>query len=590
MTPEEIASLYRARKERLATRHARMREVSDVYNGRVELPLPELSKFERASVPNLCQQGTDQLARRIASVLPNQIWPALRPGIQKSEDLADKRRQIAYGWLEHSHPRKLFSRRARWFVTYASAPAIVRPDAKLSMPVWEPYSPLDTFPSPGHIDSYTPDDVILRHKRTLGWIKARYPDAAAKVDKPRECTPDEEFEVLEYIGADEIKFCVMGKADPQAVWGGNNEPNTVEMVSLPNRAGICTAVIPERVSLDAPTGQFDGILGMYATQAALMALSVIATRRAIWPHTWLVNPNTGAHPHIVQQPDAETGTPGIVVNGIIDRQQLDPSFRADQVIDRLEFAQRQTAGLPQELGGTGSENVRTGRRGNQIMSASIDFTIAEAQDALAEALHEENKRAVEIDRAYFPKSKSIYVSTKGVRGKVDYKASEVWEDGAEHIVEYPIAGTDLSDLVINGGQRVGMGTMSKRSFMDIDPLVSDAEAEENRVRMEQVEQGFFVGWQAKLADPAGPWRDEHAAEFAERLARGEKWYQIVKDINKELQEKQAEGAEGAETMPGLAPQGAPGEIPSINEPGPSMGNLTQILNQLGSADTALAVR
>lgn len=590
--PDEIAALYGQRQERLADRHARMREVSDVYNGRVDLPLPELARNERASVPNLCQQGTDQLARRTASVIPTMIWPALKPGKKVSEDLADKRKQVAYGFWEKSNIRKMLARRARWYITYGSAPAIVRPDPVLKIPKWELHSPFDMFPAATHIDGYTPEDVIVRHKRPLSWIEQHYPDAALVLSKPRNCPKSELFEVLEFIGTEYIQFVALGKAtfDPNGYQ--TLEANSVELKTVPNRAGICWSVIPERVSLDATVGQFDSILGMYATQAALMALQIIATRRAIYKPVWLSNPNTGAHPEVVQEPDIESGTPGIVVNGIINDLNLDPSFQAQATIDSLEGSMRQTAALPAELGGSGSQNVRTGRRGSQIMSASIDFTIAEAQDALAEALHEENKRAVAIDKAYFNRSKPIYVATKGVRGMVHYKPSEVWEEGAEHIVEYPIAGTDLSDLVINGGQRVGMGTMSKRSFMDIDPLVSDAEAEENKVRMEQVEQGFFVGWQEQMADPNGPWQTEHVADFAARLARGEKWYDVVKDINDELKKKQAEGAQpgSPEAQPGLAPPGAPGSIPTIGEPEPSMGNLTQMLSQLGVADQALSMR
>ena len=36
-----------------------------------------------------------------------------------------------------------------------------------------------------------------------------------------------------------------------------------EIMRSPNRAGMCTAVIPKRTSLDMPIGKFDGMTGMY---------------------------------------------------------------------------------------------------------------------------------------------------------------------------------------------------------------------------------------------------------------------------------------------------------------------------------------
>jgi len=595
-SPEQIAGLYRDRVARLADRHARMQEVSDVYYGRVELPLPELSKREKAAVPNLCQQGTDQIARRVASVLPNQTWPSARPGIGTSDSKAKLRRQVAYGLWEHSKMRKLLAHRARWYITYASAPAIVRPDPKLRIPRWELHSPFDIFPSQEHIDCFTPSDVIVRHWRTLAWVKENYPEAEMRLAKREKPSPDDVHEVLEFIDGDEVCFCVLARQDATRQYGQPPAPErlSVELTRVPNRAGMCWAVIPERVALDAPAGQFDGILGMYATQAALMALQIIAARKAIWPTTWMVNPNGPAIPHVSQDPDPRTGQPGVLVNGIIDRQQLDPGYQGQATIDHLEQSQRQTAALPAELGGSGSQNVRTGRRGSQIMSASIDFTIAEAQDAFAEALHDENLRAAAIDKAYFNETKNFYVSTKGAKGKVEYKPSDIWGDTVEHIVEYPIAGTDLSDLVINGGQRVGMGTLSKRSFQDIDPLVSDAEAEEQRVKFEAIETAGLTAIQTLAANPDGPMQLPDLARIARKMFVEQKvWYEAVAEVQEEKQAEQAQGAPlGApETMPGLAMPGQGAEVPAtIPGLGPGGEDITSLLSQLGVADQAVRMR
>ena len=600
LSAEEIAGLYRQRAARLAARHARMQEVSDVYYGRTELPLPELSKRERAAVPNLCRQGTDQLAMRVASVLPNLDWPSLRPGIDARDDKADLRRRANYGWWEKNQYRRLTARRARRFVTYASAPVIIRPDENIlegGGPRWETLSPFDVFPSYEHEDCITPRDTIIKHLRTQAWLKDYAPDAWARIRKRSTKSPDDTYTCLEYITADEIVWCLCGHEPDQNEWSPSPAAETMAQLMgppVPNRAGMNWVVIPEKTCLDAPAGQFDDILGMYTMQAAMMALQILAARKAIWPTTWLVNPNSMAIPNVQQDPDPRTGTPGVVVNGILDRQNLDPGFRGQEVIDRLEYSQRQTAGLPAELGGSGSQNVRTGRRGSQIMSASIDFTIAEAQDALSDSAQEENHRAAAIDKAYFNTSKSIYVSWKGARGKVTYTPTQAFEPGSHCVTRYPIAGTDLSDLVINGGQRVGMGVLSKKSFMEIDPLCDDADAEEQRVKFEAIETAGLSAIQTLAANPDGPMQLPDLVRIAKKMfAEGKVWYEAVGEVQEEKQAEQAQGAPmgSPETMPGLAMPGQGAEVPpAIPGLGPGGQDVTTLLSQLGVADMALGAR
>lgn len=593
-TAADIAEMYHTRQSRLAPRHARLRRISAVYSGDIDLALPEIPGVTQAAVPNLVQQGTDQFARRIASVLPNLACPPLRPGIKASEEKADKRRMVTHGWWERSRIPKHNRQRAAWYVSYSTAPTIVRPDPSSGMPRWELHSPFDVFPSRLRLGEITPHDVIVRHRHTLHWLRDHYPEAAARVHKRKGCGPDDTFDVLEYIGPEHIMFVVLGhdrenEYDPQPA----AESMAVEMVTRPNRAGVCWATVAERPGLDAPIGHFDGIIGMYETQAILMALEIPAVRKSIWPEVWLENPNNSAQPRVIQHPDRRDGTPGVITNGRIMTPQMDPSFRSVNTMDRLEYGQRQTAGLPAEFGGMSSSNVRTGRRGAQVLAAGIDFTIAEAQDAIAEAMHAEDERAIAIDKGYFNRSKTIFVSGKGMRGKVDYKPSDVFEDGANHVVAYSMAGTDLSDLVINGGQRVGMGTMSKQSFMEIDPLVEDVDVEQQRVSFEAVQAAFMASVQTLASNPEGPWQAPDIARLAKLMFAEQKvFYEAVAVLQAEKQAEQAQGApEGMpETMPGLAMPGQGAEVPVVGEQGPSLQNMTSLLSSLGVADQAMKSR
>jgi len=238
--------------------------------------------------------------------------------------------------------------------------------------------------------------------------------------------------------------------------------------------------------------------------------------------------------------------------------------------------------------------VRTGRRGQQVISASIDFAIAEAQDAMAESEACELERARAIDKAYHDTKKSFWITTAGFTGKATYKPSETWEEDAPCIVRHPIAGTDLSELVINGSQRVGAGTLSRETFMRLDPMVEDVQGETQKIRFEAIELAFFTSVQTMAADPQGPWQPADLARIGLKMeGENKEWWVAVDELQREKQAEQAQGApEGApETQPGLSMPGQGAEVPAtIPGLGPGADQATSLLAQLGVADQALRMR
>src|SRR5690606_3433779 len=226
---------------------------------------------------------------------------------------------------------------------------------------------------------------------------------------------DELFEVLEFEDGNEMVTCVVGHSEvnPYGIsdWA-TSEPSSgakvVELERIPNRAGVCTAVVPGRINLDRRQGRFDGMLGMHQMQARLFALEVIAVEKGVFPNDWLIARQNEV-PKIVQVADGRTGQVGIVQGGDLRQVQDQPGYQTFPTIDRLERGQRLTGGIPAEFGGESATNVRTGRRGENILSATIDFGIQEAQQVLAHSMMEENCRAIAIDKGYFDTSKSFYV-------------------------------------------------------------------------------------------------------------------------------------------------------------------------------------
>ena len=302
-----------------------------------------------------------------------------------------------------------------------------------------------TFPGPRpNPDDMTPNDCIFSYEVTLGFIQHRYPAAAASLEKGENPRPDDKYEVLEYVDDAELVMLVVGKSPAdQTAYGNRNyvagAPH-VEIMRAPNRAEMCTAIVPHRTSLDMPIGKFDDMPGMHEMQAKLMALTYIAIKENVFSKEWLVG-RPGELPEVLTEADPINGRTGVVTGGVLQPQTLNPSPMSMQMMGQLESNQRQQGGMPSEMGGESPTNVRTGKRGMDIMSAQIDFPIQEAQTILARSKEYENCAAIAVSKGYYGnKTVSFYVrKMKGGRGKVTYVPNEIFDTDV-NFVDYPHAG------------------------------------------------------------------------------------------------------------------------------------------------------
>lgn len=599
-TADSIYYLYTSRKMSYGADFERMREVQAIMDGEIVVPLPELSKNEQSSVANLALRGMTQLAQRTASINPTLAFPSTRPGIAIRDTYARNRLRVMTGWHHATRMRRVLGKRARFLLAYGCSPILVKPNINTGLPCWYPQDPLHTFPSERADDDFIPYDCILETTHTYRWLLDNYPEQVRLVSKPSGWDYDDEtanydarFTILEYIDAHEDILILCGSepdADPYSLNAPLQPPTHAILNATPNLTSRPLVITAGAINLSKPRGHFDGMIGMYLTQAAMMAMTITAQRRAIWPREWLVaRPNES--PQVITVPDPASGRPGELQGGDLTTQTIDPSYRALEVMDRLEYAQRQEAGLPAEFGGMSSTNIRTGRRGAQVLGNSIDFTISEAQDIFADSITEENKTAIAIDRTYFNYRKLFSFATRSYNGTVDYTPSDTWETD-EHIVDYPLAGTDLQNLPIEGGQRVAMNTLSREGFMEIDPLIRDPQSELQRITREGIGVAFLSSIQQLAAMPEGPYQPIHLARLDEKLARGMQLYEAVKELQSEIQEEQAAAAPTPpQEQPGLSPPGQGVEQqPSIPETDTSMGNMASLLSTLGTTQQAQKYR
>lgn len=593
-----MGTLERRRQER-GLIIEQMRRIRDAYNGDMVVPLPEMNSTEDSSVANLIVTGVDQTAQRIASVVPAIDFPPLKPGFKVSEDKAATRTLAARGWWEANRMPLKLRRRARWLVGYSCSPAVIVPDFNRRIPMWEIRDPLSAYPAPTQDpDDICPPNAIFTYFKSLDWLRVEWPVEALTMMNTwgaagRSMPGHTQIELVQYVDADCVVLAVLGMKQQGHQWAesaGMNSTIYVELARVPNYAGECPAVIPGRITLERPRGQFDAQIGMYAMQARLMALEILAVERGVFPDTYLVSRQNETAQFISGPHDGRSGLVNVVKGGDIKEQSLNPGFATTNVIDRLERAQRVSGGIPSEYGGESPTNVRTGKRGDAVMSAVTSFPVQEAQEVLAAALEEENRRAVAIMKACFGRTKrSFYVNLRGTARAVEYIPNEVFEIDVNRVT-YPMVGADMNGLVVGLGQRVGIGTMSKRTAAELDPMIGNPEQEHDRVTSEGLEAAVLASLQAQAQEGAIPPGD--IARIAEIVTKGQgDLFEAIAQVQKEAQERQASSGEpgapdgpvmpGApEAQPGLAQPGQGQEVPTVGPPSEGLGNVTNFLQML----------
>lgn len=601
MDAQSIISLYKQRLNLYGPLHQRMSMIQSIYNGTMVVPLPDMEEATMPSVPNLLAQGVDQMAGRITSVTPSISFASIKPGVRNSDRRASTAGRTISGWWQEDRLPMKMKQRGRQQIAYGMAPCIIRWNSKDKRPTWQIRHPLETFPSTDLIPgTVSPTDCIFAYRRSVGWLRANgYGTQVYALTGEYNMPQDASVLLMEYVNVEETHLIAAGYKQPDSnsfiemdQYGQQMRGVTLE--NFANRTGnINPVVIPMRITLDTAGGQFDNMIGMYYQQAKLMALETIAVEKGIFPDTYLVS-RSGEMGRFLDGPhDGRTGMVNVIAGGDIKEIQASPGYLTNPTIDRLERAQRVTSGIPAEFGGESGGNIRTGRRGDAVLSAVIDYPVAEAQETFAYALTEENKAAMELSKQWAGNlKKTIFVGTGNAARPVTYTPKETFET-IDHIVHYPASGSDLNSLIMGIGQRVGLGIMSKETAATLDPYIDNPEVEHDSIIAEGLEQALMAGLQQQASTGAVPpltvakvmklVKDDRM-ELAEALNK------VTEEAIKEQEAKQAEASGGMEPgMEGNTPDAANAEAtisamagsqPAVQGPNQSQQNLGSLLATL----------
>ncbi len=617
ISPEEVVSLYHSRRTKRQPMMDKRLEVLNQYNGDTKVDLPELDQTKKPAVANLLVLGLDGFAQRIASTLPDISYMSLRPGITKWDECARQSRLANLGWWKMNKIQMLEYKRARYLLAYASAPVTIHPvsdnkDDQRKIPFWKIRSPLHTFAAePSSELDCEPTDYIVCHKYPLSWLQEHYPGPTAVLYKGRESnrSRDMMFDVLEYNDSDETVMVACGQVKGESTsWQASNEmraggqADSVLLERVANKAGICNMVVPGRIVLDKPMGQFDAMLHLFAGQAKMAAYEELAIFRSIFQDIYVQShPNAPTRPKIIRDADGKQGIIGLVENGVIQPVTINPGAQVPTAIDRLERATRLAANIPAEFGGESPTNVRTARRGASVLGSSIDMPLQEYQNILAAAKDAENVRAVKTMKANYGKMISMYViprdgKIKDIVGNPSvYTPNDVFvTDFSE--AQYSFLGSDSSSIPIEIGQRVGTLEMSLQTAREYDPIITDPVAEGERVVSEGLQKALLGGLENQLAqgtlDPIVV-----AKIHQEMMTSHEDLATVYSKIHEQMQKEQAAqqaqqpAPPGGPGMGGPQPNQMPGAAvppggPQAAIPPPAGGqmNLSQILQTLKPAN------
>jgi hypothetical protein len=592
---DEILSLYKQRVNFYGPLQSKMKMIQQAYNGQFQVPLPDMEENALPSVPNLLASGVDQMSGRITSVTPSVTFSSMKPGTRMYDRRAQAAGRSITGWWQLDQVPMKMKQRGRHLIAYGMSPVVIRWDQRKQQPAWQVRHPMETFPStdivPGKV---TPTDCLFAYRRSAGWMRSMgWGDAITSLMGRTDVPPDASILLMEFIDADSTQLIAAGyrSADPYTapfdVQMGGNAMRGVQLEAYPNLADQCPVIVPMRITLDTATGQFDNMLGMYYQQAKLMALEVIAVEKGIFPDTYLVS-RPGEVGRFLDGPhDGRTGAVNIIAGGDIREIQSQPGYLTNPTIDRLERNQRVTAGIPAEFGGESSTNIRTGRRGDAVLSAVIDFPVAEAQETFAYSLMMENQVAMGLSKQWAGDiPKTIYVGTGNAMAPVTYTPNETFEN-TEHVVSYPAAGSDVNSLIIGIGQRIGLGIMSKQTAATLDPYIDNPEVEHDRIIAEGLEQALVASIQQQAASGQLPplvlskvmkLVKDDKLEVADALTK------VTEEAAKATQVEQAPEEMAAAAAMGSLAGGAP---PPIAGPSPSQTNLMSLLSTLRRPSSAM---
>ena len=585
----------------------KMREVLIRYEGDFVIPLPDLANEPSMPqlTPALVGEAIDQIALRAASTWPKISSPPLNPtkdrGV-RSREYATTREQIITATMEKSRWQLGRRRFYRHLTAYHTSSLVVVPDMETKMPRIEVRDPLSTLVEPKAAESLRDPNYAAFITRFSGaHMRKHYPLVRSEVGGPitgRDL--NKMWEVVEWYDCDDVVWGLLGPVESYGAHvatqnGGAGGQLWRELLRLPNRCEHPPVCVPHNVSLAGISSRIASLLGNIDLQARLMALHITAQEKAIFPDTYVIGGDN--EPSLVagEWRDGRTGEVNLIRNaqsvGVL-RTAPDPS--TGQMIDRLERNFRTSTSLVPQLGGETYGAMRTGRAIDALSGMALDPRVQEIHEISEAYLPSLNTAILSTYKGMWPNKKySMYCGRANDRRLVEFTPSEHIET-LETSVSYFVAGADVMQLTQVLGSLMGAGAIARRTFQEQHPMIGNADAEQNQIREEQLEDAAMQSLQQGMLSGQIPMTV--GGMVRKHVLAGKTVFQAIDLANEELQKLQAQQAppppEGMvaspEAMPGLSGGPAADQMqpsaemePQVEVPG-DVSRMRQLLQTMGA--------
>ncbi|HUD18165.1 MAG TPA: hypothetical protein VMQ59_12930, partial [Acidimicrobiales bacterium] len=252
--------------------------------------------------------------------------------------------------------------------------------------------------------------------------------------------------------------------------------------------------------------------------------------------------------------NGKQGEIGEIANGTILTVSPQINQMTGVAIDRLERSGRVGAQLPAEVGGESGTNIRTAKRGAEVMGSAMDPNIGEAQNIYSVLFEAADERAIAISKAEWgSKMTSFYIPKDGKQtDEGDFTPNDVFASDF-HTVKFSMPGVDAAGIPIEIGQRLQTKIMSLKTGREVDPMIEDGEAEGVQVDVETLDAAAMAGISAQVQSGGV---DIHEVALIGQLRRanpGKDISEVILTAQAQIQKQQAALQASQQPAPGAAP-------------------------------------
>ena len=593
---------------------AMMREINVRYRGDYVIPFPDLETEPELPplTPMLVGEAVDQLGMRAAQVNPGIRVPAVKPDIELSQRRALKRQDGLWAAYHASMWNLQRARAFRHLVAYNTTSLVVLPRypskgdwIEHPMPKVHVRDPLSTFAEKVDENTPRPPEYVAFVTRHSGQhLRNTYPQCKSENGGPITNQYSKRmWEVVEWVDCEQIVYGLLG---PTEEYGDHisehytrtaTKPRVLLAGPFPNMAELPLAVVPRQVTLSGMASRIGNLLGMVDLQAKMQGLSILAQQKAIFPDVYAIGRENG-DPAVIGG-RWKDGTEG-EINILRDIEQVgtlrtSPDPMTQQTIDNLERAYRTSSGLSPMFGGESYGSLRTGRAIDAMTDMSVDPRIKELHLVMSSWQPFLNRAILGMWKGAWPGRKyHLFTGLPGDRGMVKLEPGKDIENLSNN-VEYPFPGADETKQTQILGSLLGTKAISRRTFRHDHPWIGDPDGEQELVRSEELEETLLESVKMQIQQGALPL--PALAILHDKTSRGVPIMQALQEMQREMQELQAEQApppeEGQvaapEEMPGLS--GGPGAMqqppapdqmqpPERVQTQPDVGRMRQLMQQM----------